>query len=534
MQSSQLALTAAVILITAASALADPTIIAFGLPHEPLGDAELTFTDDTLTVAGIGAAGTDGVAIAPGDAAGWSAAVDFGLAGALASNSRLDLVASFDVDGGPAVAHLAFVETARGLTSVQVPTLTTDGPTTVELRLDGVTVDSIVLGPPPFGEIARGAIGSVGDAAPSVRVDRTAADGVLARTLVVTTPEPTMITLAGSTPVLADEIRVRTKASPRGPIADAAVALTASGLDAFTLRREGLVQFGLDLRPSGDLTLVGELDEASGPTVRITEVSALNDASIEITPIDAEDDSTTAEIRATVENPGGGPPFLAWQRIVSGHGANGETAEIAHGTFFMGACGCSFSFLADDPALDNDPVKTVIARLNGAAVATVIDKPGFNMWSTGAVQLPEEWTFELDPTAPPGQFAYRERCRWDAPTTIYIQETGTIEVDEVEVHVLAAAPSPDEAPISIDGMTVWHTGFFDPTVDFIYTDLGFGAADCAPDLDGDGAVDAADLATLLGAWGVCAACQADLDGDGTVGAADLAMLLGAWGGCEAG
>jgi hypothetical protein len=51
----------------------------------------------------------------------------------------------------------------------------------------------------------------------------------------------------------------------------------------------------------------------------------------------------------------------------------------------------------------------------------------------------------------------------------------------------------------------------------------------AADLDGDGAVGAADLAILLGQWGACAGCAADLDGDGMVGASDLAQLLGDWG-----
>lgn len=54
---------------------------------------------------------------------------------------------------------------------------------------------------------------------------------------------------------------------------------------------------------------------------------------------------------------------------------------------------------------------------------------------------------------------------------------------------------------------------------------------CPPDLDGDGNVGPADLATLLGAWGD-AAHPADLDGNGTVGAEDLAVLLGAWGACS--
>ncbi len=46
------------------------------------------------------------------------------------------------------------------------------------------------------------------------------------------------------------------------------------------------------------------------------------------------------------------------------------------------------------------------------------------------------------------------------------------------------------------------------------------------DLDGNGHVDAADLASLLAAWGGTG--PADLDGDGVVGASDLAVLLAAW------
>ncbi len=46
------------------------------------------------------------------------------------------------------------------------------------------------------------------------------------------------------------------------------------------------------------------------------------------------------------------------------------------------------------------------------------------------------------------------------------------------------------------------------------------------DLNGDGHVNAADLAILLGAWG--GGGIADLNGDSVVGAADLALLLGAW------
>jgi DUF1680 family protein len=53
------------------------------------------------------------------------------------------------------------------------------------------------------------------------------------------------------------------------------------------------------------------------------------------------------------------------------------------------------------------------------------------------------------------------------------------------------------------------------------------------DITGDGMVNAADLAILLGDWGSCVAeagspCRSDLDTDGIVGAADFAVLLGDW------
>jgi hypothetical protein len=47
------------------------------------------------------------------------------------------------------------------------------------------------------------------------------------------------------------------------------------------------------------------------------------------------------------------------------------------------------------------------------------------------------------------------------------------------------------------------------------------------DLNGDGKVDAADLAILLGSWGL-SGVPADLNGDGVVNGSDLAILLGNW------
>ncbi|MDA0802757.1 MAG: hypothetical protein O2819_03270 [Planctomycetota bacterium] len=54
-------------------------------------------------------------------------------------------------------------------------------------------------------------------------------------------------------------------------------------------------------------------------------------------------------------------------------------------------------------------------------------------------------------------------------------------------------------------------------------------ATCPADLDGNGAVDGSDLATLLSSWG---GADADIDGNGTVDGQDLAQMLSAWGPCS--
>ncbi len=82
--------------------------------------------------------------------------------------------------------------------------------------------------------------------------------------------------------------------------------------------------------------------------------------------------------------------------------------------------------------------------------------------------------------------------------------------------------------------STWTLGTFDPTLS---TTESPGLPNpectysepCTGDLDGNGLVDAADLAALLGSWG--GSGPADFDNSGTVDAGDLATLLGAWGAC---
>ncbi len=65
----------------------------------------------------------------------------------------------------------------------------------------------------------------------------------------------------------------------------------------------------------------------------------------------------------------------------------------------------------------------------------------------------------------------------------------------------------------------------------MFTIVKQGAAPCPADLNGDGFVNAADLAAVLGNWGL-SGVAADLNEDGTVNSSDLAVLLGGWGDCR--
>ncbi len=98
---------------------------------------------------------------------------------------------------------------------------------------------------------------------------------------------------------------------------------------------------------------------------------------------------------------------------------------------------------------------------------------------------------------------------------------GTVFEVEFDQDFLDANPRPGG---NYDYYCAPHVGFgMIATIDVVLP--------CSADFNGDGAVNAADLAQLLGSWGPCPCCPADLDGDGDVGAFDLAQLLGSWGPC---
>jgi len=104
-----------------------------------------------------------------------------------------------------------------------------------------------------------------------------------------------------------------------------------------------------------------------------------------------------------------------------------------------------------------------------------------------------------------------------APTGTY-----TLSLENVLANVLADG----QAPESFGVYAVAPATTVGDAVDVVV------AGGSPADLNGDGVVNAADLAMLLGGWGVVDPCPptvpADLSGDCAVNAADLALLLGDW------
>ena len=98
-------------------------------------------------------------------------------------------------------------------------------------------------------------------------------------------------------------------------------------------------------------------------------------------------------------------------------------------------------------------------------------------------------------------------------------------------YIVGAGPeSGRRASFNDNNQVALRVNFTDNTTAIIVATV---AALCAGDLNGDGIVDGADLATLLALWGACGDefCSADLNLDGQVNGADLASLLAVWGPC---
>ncbi len=103
----------------------------------------------------------------------------------------------------------------------------------------------------------------------------------------------------------------------------------------------------------------------------------------------------------------------------------------------------------------------------------------------------------------------------------------TVASDATQKHRFCAAVGASSA----GSVMAWQAnagGTSDIYAGFISGDGVIGAPSIVGDLNGDNAVNGADLAIVLGAWGTCSGCPADINLDGTVNGIDLAIVLGHW------
>ena len=194
-----------------------------------------------------------------------------------------------------------------------------------------------------------------------------------------------------------------------------------------------------------------------------------------------------------------------------------------------------------DPAQDFEP------EPNGACWLTA-NRPGNSDVDGGSTILT---TPALDASDPNSEVCY---ARWYSNTfgaspnaDVFVVEISTN--GSTWVNLETVGPAGPEADGGWYRVCFRVSDFVEPSANlrlrFNASDLGAGSVveaavdglevrviECddasGPDLDGNGVVNGADLAILLGNWG--GSGTGDLDGNGTVNGADLAALLGAWNG----
>ncbi len=135
------------------------------------------------------------------------------------------------------------------------------------------------------------------------------------------------------------------------------------------------------------------------------------------------------------------------------------------------------------------------------------------------------------PDGPNGVFINANISLFDPTAPDFV--TSVSSVNDVLAELVVDASPDASGTFSITAGPA--TAFSDPNgfpIPFVWTVGTITVDDTpppSPDLDGDGAVGASDLAILLGDWGPCPTLPPDLNGDGIVESTDLAIFLGFWG-----
>jgi hypothetical protein len=487
---------------------------AFGLLHQPNGQAELTAGPGTLTVSNIGSSGKDGVSIDLGETGqGWLGTGELqgdlpeGASMVLGNRGTRGGVAD-QLMGGTVITGLAGGDMQMNVDLSQLDATTY----TLTLYLDGEVVfsQSDIPDTIDFITIPAG----------------TNAASCFCKLL----PSPVNILwyMATSAPIdvqlLAGTFSAdRLEIIPDGEQADLEsiqfIDLTMTDTADLVINDEALHKFDLDHRVLGTARFTAGSD---GLVVSNIGSSGEDGVTVDLPPAGSYD-ATTLPFGTPVNG-----NLFSIEALGSTSGpasGGGDSLGIAGQRNLGGLVGV----FADYGAIGSDNVRIEVYD-DGALVdtATVAGNP-----LRIAIILPEvagdpqpgitgAGKIAIDPGPPCYYIAY------EANVEVRPNGGGSIVGDEIRM----LADDADVTITSLGQVDLLGNGVGTMTI----TEEAFTGTDppkegCEGDANGDDVVDTADLVILLAEWGDCVGCDADFNGDDVVDTADLVILLAAWGPC---
>jgi hypothetical protein len=492
----------------------------FGLPHAPLGSAALVLDTPTghLVVSNIGSSGQDGVRIDLDGATGFVAAVDIGPQGGLAPGTffRID---GLEHLGGPAASGqdqkpfcLTITETNGGQAAVSVDvSYYTPASLHVQARLDGVVVDNVVL-EPPFptllitGEIGTGAFDEpVGITFPN---SSTSSVQPGSTELLSMDMAGTNITIAGSVPVIADEILVGMTTAAAPPPLES-IEMRGANITEIRVSDEAVCLFGNLHRARGQALLVGPL-ALSHCCLTVSNIGSSGDDGVE-----AECVPPAIKVDTNIPVLDGAAGYsLDYSALIETAGAKlvlvqSKVRELTAGPLELSV---DFSALGSTS-------QTVEVLLTDAVIASVSGQVGPVGETT---DNPECIIWDIKDSC-----AHSE-SHWDPPVVINVNGLGPVTADGLRVTpeiIAGGGGAPTLESILEFSLTGENINSFTITGEMLEV-----APACPWDCgDGDGTVGIVDFLAVLAGWGQPGPC--DFDGDAQVGITDFLLLLGNWGTC---